>query len=426
MRSCRAASASRSPASRLKVSEKASCSCRGPNIFAGYWQKPDETASASATVGSTPAIRSRSMRAATSRSSVASRNCSCRSRATTSRPSRSSRSSSRRVRWRRQCMVVGHGRPFLVAICSPGVPTTPSRARARADQRRAARTTGGSVAPIFVRRAVHRRERAAHRESEAAAQGDRVALREGIDASDREGRAAAGSWRPRCVIVSSGRRRTSGPSLTVSASSSSVARRQRDRHGRARAGSSASSTQLEHERPRALIVHSGLPRRLLRRAPICASCTRRSRAARRRRSSSRAARTSSTASTRVMDRSTRCRSRPSARSTASCFGGGFELALTCDVLVAETRPRAFAFPELRLGIMPGLRRHPATRARRVGNARDPRSALHRAQHQREEGVAARARQPDGRARRGARAARARSRRRRRASSRDALATPSAS
>ena len=36
-----------------------------------------------------------------------------------------------------------------------------------------------------------------------------------------------------------------------------------------------------------------------------------------------------------------------------CFGGGFELALTCDVLVAERSTR-FCFPELRLGIIPGF------------------------------------------------------------------------
>ncbi|MBN1654142.1 MAG: enoyl-CoA hydratase/isomerase family protein [Deltaproteobacteria bacterium] len=34
-----------------------------------------------------------------------------------------------------------------------------------------------------------------------------------------------------------------------------------------------------------------------------------------------------------------------------CFGGGFELALTCDVLVADQTAR-FGFPELRLGIIP--------------------------------------------------------------------------
>jgi enoyl-CoA hydratase len=34
-----------------------------------------------------------------------------------------------------------------------------------------------------------------------------------------------------------------------------------------------------------------------------------------------------------------------------CFGGGFELALTCDLLVADQTAR-FGFPELRLGIIP--------------------------------------------------------------------------
>jgi enoyl-CoA hydratase/carnithine racemase len=37
----------------------------------------------------------------------------------------------------------------------------------------------------------------------------------------------------------------------------------------------------------------------------------------------------------------------------ACFGGGFELALTLDVLVADTTAR-FCFPELRLGIIPGF------------------------------------------------------------------------
>ncbi|MCG8557539.1 MAG: enoyl-CoA hydratase/isomerase family protein [Proteobacteria bacterium] len=36
-----------------------------------------------------------------------------------------------------------------------------------------------------------------------------------------------------------------------------------------------------------------------------------------------------------------------------CFGGGFELALTCDLLIAERSAR-FCFPELRLGIIPGF------------------------------------------------------------------------
>lgn len=36
-----------------------------------------------------------------------------------------------------------------------------------------------------------------------------------------------------------------------------------------------------------------------------------------------------------------------------CFGGGFELALTCDLWVADRTAR-FCFPELRLGIIPGF------------------------------------------------------------------------
>ncbi len=36
-----------------------------------------------------------------------------------------------------------------------------------------------------------------------------------------------------------------------------------------------------------------------------------------------------------------------------CFGGGFELALTCDLLVADQTAR-FGFPELRLGLIPGF------------------------------------------------------------------------
>jgi enoyl-CoA hydratase/carnithine racemase len=36
-----------------------------------------------------------------------------------------------------------------------------------------------------------------------------------------------------------------------------------------------------------------------------------------------------------------------------CFGGGLELALACDVVVADKMAR-FAFPELRLGLIPGF------------------------------------------------------------------------
>ncbi|HJL02040.1 MAG TPA: enoyl-CoA hydratase/isomerase family protein [Polyangiaceae bacterium LLY-WYZ-15_(1-7)] len=47
------------------------------------------------------------------------------------------------------------------------------------------------------------------------------------------------------------------------------------------------------------------------------------------------------------------------------FGGGFELALTADVIVAEKSTR-FAFPELRLGLVPGFGGIPRLR-RDVGN-----------------------------------------------------------
>ena len=36
-----------------------------------------------------------------------------------------------------------------------------------------------------------------------------------------------------------------------------------------------------------------------------------------------------------------------------CFGGGFELALACDIIVADKMAR-FCFPELRLGLIPGF------------------------------------------------------------------------
>ena len=49
-----------------------------------------------------------------------------------------------------------------------------------------------------------------------------------------------------------------------------------------------------------------------------------------------------------------------------CFGGGFELALTADILIAEKNAR-FAFPELRLGLIPGFGGIPRLE-RDVGNA----------------------------------------------------------
>lgn len=49
-----------------------------------------------------------------------------------------------------------------------------------------------------------------------------------------------------------------------------------------------------------------------------------------------------------------------------CFGGGFELALTCDMIVADKMAR-FAFPELRLGLIPGFGGIPRLK-RDLGNA----------------------------------------------------------
>jgi enoyl-CoA hydratase/carnithine racemase len=49
-----------------------------------------------------------------------------------------------------------------------------------------------------------------------------------------------------------------------------------------------------------------------------------------------------------------------------CFGGGLELALVCDIIVADKMAR-FAFPELRLGLVPGFGGIPRLK-RDVGNA----------------------------------------------------------
>ena len=48
------------------------------------------------------------------------------------------------------------------------------------------------------------------------------------------------------------------------------------------------------------------------------------------------------------------------------FGGGFELALTCDLIVADKMSR-FCFPELRLGLIPGFGGIPRLK-RDIGNA----------------------------------------------------------
>jgi enoyl-CoA hydratase len=49
-----------------------------------------------------------------------------------------------------------------------------------------------------------------------------------------------------------------------------------------------------------------------------------------------------------------------------CFGGGLELALVCDIIVADKMAR-FAFPELRLGLIPGFGGIPRLR-RDLGNS----------------------------------------------------------
>jgi enoyl-CoA hydratase/carnithine racemase len=50
----------------------------------------------------------------------------------------------------------------------------------------------------------------------------------------------------------------------------------------------------------------------------------------------------------------------------ACFGGGLELALACDIIVADKMAR-FAFPELRLGLIPGFGGIPRLK-RDLGNA----------------------------------------------------------
>ena len=50
----------------------------------------------------------------------------------------------------------------------------------------------------------------------------------------------------------------------------------------------------------------------------------------------------------------------------ACLGGGFELALACDIIVADKMAR-FAFPELRLGFIPGFGGIPRLK-RDLGNA----------------------------------------------------------
>src|ERR1700739_2910860 len=49
-----------------------------------------------------------------------------------------------------------------------------------------------------------------------------------------------------------------------------------------------------------------------------------------------------------------------------CFGGGFELALACDIIIAD-KMALFAFPDLRLGLIPGFGAIPRLK-RDLGNA----------------------------------------------------------
>src|SRR5438046_5028531 len=50
----------------------------------------------------------------------------------------------------------------------------------------------------------------------------------------------------------------------------------------------------------------------------------------------------------------------------ACLGGGLELALACDMIIADKMAR-FAFPELRLGFIPGFGGIPRLK-RDLGNA----------------------------------------------------------
>ena len=65
-------------------------------------------------------------------------------------------------------------------------------------------------------------------------------------------------------------------------------------------------------------------------------------------------------------RLTRCLSRTIAAVHGVTFGGGFEVALACDLIIADRTAR-FCFPELRLGLVPGFGGIPRLK-RDVGNA----------------------------------------------------------
>ena len=123
-------------------------------------------------------------------------------------------------------------------------------------------------------------------------------------------------------------------------------------------------TAVEHERPRAVIVHSGLA------AGFCAGADLRELHAA---IAGRAADEYMAELARTLDRIHAVMNRLDALPVTTigaihgaCFGGGFELALTLDVLVADTTAR-FCLPELRLGIIPGFGAIPRLE-REVGNA----------------------------------------------------------
>ncbi len=79
------------------------------------------------------------------------------------------------------------------------------------------------------------------------------------------------------------------------------------------------------------------------------------------------------------------------------FGGGFELALVCDLIIADKTAR-FCFPELRLGLIPGFGGIPRLQAR-PGQRGGPRFAAYGPQYQRYQGAGGGAGQPSSRRRR---------------------------
>jgi enoyl-CoA hydratase/carnithine racemase len=108
---------------------------------------------------------------------------------------------------------------------------------------------------------------------------------------------------------------------------------------------------VERERPRAVLIHSGLPR------GFCAGADLRELyAAIRDRPPEQYRAGAADFIARihqVMDRLDTLSVTTVGAVHGACFGGGFELALTLDVLVADQSAR-FCFPELRLGIIPGF------------------------------------------------------------------------